>query len=119
MGDVNRYVVQVLSNDIEVNLHRKDIESSFMTGEALYSAKHPWTLKIHIELSKGSIMKMDEQSGAQLGFIRGFIFSNNSKMCIDPGWGFLTHSQMNWGMRGQRKIVSFRKEVVPSYSRSM
>ena len=53
MGDVNRYVVQVSSNDIEVNLHRKDIESSFMTGEALYSTKHPWTLKTHIELSMG------------------------------------------------------------------
>ena len=60
VGDANRYVVWVLSNGIEVNLHRKYMESSFMMGEALYSAKHPWTLKTRIELSEGSIMKTDE-----------------------------------------------------------
>ena len=60
VGEVDRYVVWALSKGIEVNLHRKDMESSLTTREALYSAKHPWTLKAHIELSKGSIMKMDE-----------------------------------------------------------
>ena len=118
MGDVDRYVVWVSSKGIDVNLHRKDMETSFMTGVALYSTKHPWTLKTCIELSEGSIMKTDEQSRAWLGFIRGFIFSNNFKVCNDPGQGFLTNSQMNWGMHGQRKIVSSRKEVVQSYSRS-
>ena len=108
----------VLSKGIEVNLHRKDIKSGLMTGEALYSTKHPWTLEAHIELSKGSIMKMDEQSEAQLGFIRGFIFSDNSKMCNDPCWGFLTNSHINWGMHDQRKIVGFRKEGELSYSSS-
>ena len=98
MGDANRYVVWVSSNGIEVDFHRKYMESSFTTEKALYSVKHPWTLEICIELSKGSIMKMDEQSGTQLGFIRGFIFSNDSKVHNDPGWGFLTHSQMDWGM---------------------
>ena len=53
-------IVWVSSNGIEVNFHRKYMESSFTTGKALYSAKHPWTLKTHIELSKGSIMKTDE-----------------------------------------------------------
>ena len=60
MGDANGYVVWVLSNGIEVNLHRKYMESSFTTGEALYCAKHPWTRETHIELSEGSIMKTDE-----------------------------------------------------------
>ena len=103
MGDANRYVVQVSGNGIEVNFHRKYMESSFMMGEALYSTKHPWTLETCIELSKGSIMKTDERSGAQLGFIRGFIFSDDSKVHNDPGWGLLTHSQMDWGMCGQRR----------------
>ena len=119
VGDADRYVVWVLSKGIEVNLHRKDIESGLMTGEALYSAKHPWTLEAHIEPSKGSIMKLDEQSRAQLGFIRGFLFSDNSKVQDDPCWGFLTNSQMNWGMRSQWKIVGFRKEEVLSYGGSM
>ena len=107
MGDVNRYVVQVSSDSIEVNLHRKDMESSFMTGVVLYSAKHPWTLKTCIELSEGSIMKTDEQSRVQFGFIGGFIFSDNSKVCNNPGQDFLMNSQMNWEMHDQRKIVSF------------
>ena len=51
VGDANKYIVQVSSNGIKVNLHRKDMESSFMMGEALYSAKHSWTLKTHIQLS--------------------------------------------------------------------
>ena len=118
VGDADRYVVRVSSKSIEVNLHREDMEFGLTMGEALYSAKHPWTLKAHIKLSKGSIMKTDEQSGAQLGFIRGFLFSNNSKVRDDPCQGFLTDSQMNWGMCGQRKIVGFRKEKVLSYGRS-
>ena len=60
MRDVERYVVWVSSRGIEVNLHRKDMESSLMMGVALYCAKHSWTLKTHIELSEGSIMKTDE-----------------------------------------------------------
>ena len=117
LGEADRYVVRVSSKGIEVNLHRKDMEASLMTREALYCVEHPWALKAHIELSKGSIMKTDEQSRAQLGFIRGFLFSDNSKVCDDPCWSFLTDPQMNWGMRGQRKIVGFRKEEVLSYGR--
>ena len=117
LGEADRYVVQVLSKGIEVNLHRKDMEASLTTREALYCAKHPWALEAHIELSKGSIMKTDKQSRAQLGFIRGFLFSDNSKVHDDPCWSFLTDPQMNWGMCGQRKIVSFRKEEVLSYGR--
>ena len=62
-GDVDeadRYVVWVSSKGIEVNLHRKDMEASLTMREALYCAEHPWTLKAHIELSKGSIMKTGE-----------------------------------------------------------
>ena len=118
LGEADRYVVRVSSKGIEVNLHRKDIEASLTTREALYCAEHPWALKAHIELSKGSVMKMDERSRAQLGFIRGFLFSNNSKVHDDPCWSFLTDPQMNRGMHGQRKIVGFRKEEVLSYGRS-
>ena len=99
LGEVDRYVVQVSSKSIEVNLHRKDMEASLTTREALYCTEHSWTLKAHIELSKGSIVKMDEQSRAQLGFIRGFLFSDNSKVCDDPCGSFLTDPQMNRGMR--------------------
>ena len=60
VGDADRYVVWVLSKGIKVNLHKENMESSLMTRGALYSAKHPWTLKACIELSKGGIMKMDE-----------------------------------------------------------
>ena len=118
LGGADRYVVRVLGKGIEVDLHREDMESSLTTGEAMYSAKHPWTLKAHVELSKGSIVKTDERSRAQLGFIRGFLFSDNSKVRDDPCWGILTDSQMNWGMCGQRKIIGFRKEQVLSYGRS-
>ena len=117
LGEVDRYVVWVLSKGIEVNLHRKDMKAGLMMREALYCAEHPWTLEAHIELSKGSIMKMDKRSGAQLGFIRGFLFSDNSKVRDDPCWSFLTDPQMNWGMHSQRKIVGFRKEEVLSYGR--
>ena len=115
LGEADRYVVQVLSKGIEVNLHRKDMEASLMTREALYCTEHPWTLEAHIELSKGSIM--DKRSGAQLGFIRGFLFSDNSKVRDDPCRSFLTDPQMNRGMRSQGKIVGFRKEEVLSYGR--
>ena len=114
LGEVDRYVVWVSSKGIEVNLHRKDMEASLMMREALYCAKHPWALEAHIELSKGSVVKTDEQSRAQLGFIRGFLFSDNPKVCDDPCWSFLTNPQMNWGMHGQRKIISLRKEEVLS-----
>ena len=117
LGEADRYVVRVSSKGIEMNLHRKDMETSLTTREALYCAKHPWALKAHIELSKGSIMKTDERSRAKLGFIRGFLFSDNSKVRDDPCRSFLTDPQMNWGMRGQRKIVSFRKEEVLSHGR--
>ena len=117
LGEADRYVVRVLSKGIEVNLHRKDMEASLTTREALYCTEHPWALEAHIELSKGSVMKTDERSRAQLGFIRGFLFSDNSKVHDDPCWSFLTDPQMNWGMCSQRKIVSFRKEEVLSYGR--
>ena len=117
LGEVDRYVVWVSSKGIEVNLRRKDMEASLTMREVLYCAKHPWALKAHIELSKGSIVKMDERSRAQLGFIRGFLFSDNSKVRDDPCRSSLTDPQMNRGMCGQRKIVSFRKEEVLSYGR--
>ena len=60
LGEADRYVVRVLSKGIEVNLHRKDMEASLTMREALYCAEHPWALKAHIELSKGSVVKMDE-----------------------------------------------------------
>ena len=41
LDEADRYVVQVLSKGIEVNLHRKDMEASLTTREALYCAKHP------------------------------------------------------------------------------
>ena len=119
LGEADRYVVRVSSKGIEVNLHRKDMETSLTMREALYCAKHPWALEAHIELSKGSIVKTDKRSRAQLGFIRGFLFSDNSKVCDDPCRSFLTDPQMNWGMHSQRKIVGFRKEVVLSYHISM
>ena len=111
--------MRVLSKDIEVNLHRKDMEASLIMREALYCTEHLWALEAHIELSKGSVMKTDERSRAQLGFIRGFLFSDNSKVCDDPCWSFLTNLQMNQGMCSQRKIVGFRKEEVLSYGRGM
>ena len=117
LGEADRYVVRVSSKGIEVNLHRKDMETSLTTREALYCAKHPWALKAHIELSKSSIVKTDKRSRAQLGFIRGFLFSDNSKVRDDPCRSVLTDPQMNRGMRGQRKIVGFRKEEVLSYGR--
>ena len=60
LGEADGYVVRVSSKGIEVNLHRKDMEASLTTREALYCTKHTWALKAHIELSKGSIVKMDE-----------------------------------------------------------
>ena len=77
------------------------------------------SLKAHIELSKSSIVKTDKRSRAQLGFIRGFLFSDNSKVRDDSCRSFLTDPQMNRGMCSQRKIVSFRKEEVLSYGRGM
>jgi hypothetical protein len=53
VGDVDRYVVRVLSKGIKVNLYKEDMESSLTMRGTLYSAKHPWTLKAHIELSEG------------------------------------------------------------------
>jgi hypothetical protein len=86
MGDTNRYEVRVPSQDVDVDFHREDADTRLSTWGLLYSAEHPWALEAGIELAKGNIMKMNDQSKAQLDFIRGFLFSNNSKVCNDLCW---------------------------------
>jgi hypothetical protein len=114
MSDVDGYGVRGLGKGADMDFHREDVEPCFPMWVFSYSAKHPWTLKAHVELSKGDIVETDERSWAQLGFIRGNLFSNNPKVCNDPCHGFLANSHVDWAMRSQGKVVNLEKERAPS-----
>jgi hypothetical protein len=114
VSDMDGYGVRGSGKGADMDFHREDVESCFTTWVFPYSAKYPWTLKAHVELSKGDVMETDERSWAQLGFIRGNLFSDNPKVRNDPCHGFLADSHVDRAMRGQGKVVDFEKERVPS-----
>ena len=66
MCDMDRYEVKVSRQGIDMDLHGEDMEPSLTMWGLLYSAKHPWDLKTHIELSKGNIMKTNESQRVSL-----------------------------------------------------
>jgi hypothetical protein len=62
MSEVDRYEVRGEGKGANMVIHREDMEPCFMMWIFSYSTKYPWTLKAHVELSKGDIVETDKGS---------------------------------------------------------
>ena len=91
MSGVDRYGLRGLGLGINIDFHKEDMELGLSTQAFLYSTGCLQTLEAHVELSNGDVVKMDEGSWAQHGFIRGNL-PNNSKVHYNPCWGLLSNS---------------------------
>ena len=57
ISDMEGYGIRGLSDGKNANFDRKDTESDLMMWGSLYSIKYTGTLKAHVELREGNIMK--------------------------------------------------------------